>query len=55
VEFILSENEGLRTGSGARSKGTDSPFLQERGEGIGPIWSNTYPPTPFQMEGGVRN
>jgi hypothetical protein len=32
-------------------KETDSPFLKERGEGIGPFWSNTYPPTPFQLEG----
>jgi len=28
---------------------------KERGEGIGPIWSNAYPPTPFQLEGGARS
>jgi len=38
-----------------RNKETDSPFLQERGEGIGPIWSNKYPPTPLQLERGARN
>jgi len=33
----------------------NSPFLKERGKGISSIWSNTYPLTPFQLEGGARN
>jgi len=36
-------------------KEIDSPFLKERGEGIGPIWGSTYTPTPFQLEGGARS
>jgi hypothetical protein len=36
-------------------KKTDSSFLQERGKGIGLIANFTYPPTPFQLEGGSKN
>jgi len=36
-------------------KKTDSPFLKERGKGIGLIANFTYPPTPFQLEGGSKN